>query len=160
MKKSCLVVMTAKTRPRAEAQAAALKTNPPYPPLSGGQEKTKVLYRRRASPFHTPLTRGGRGGCLYPLMRGLFQQPRQGGLGGYSLEKPLQCWNDGRCDHSKGTFPAGAIREREPFTRTAHYRSNSTKTGNRLPGSAAKTPRRRLAYQNCRTKRSSARVRL
>jgi len=42
--------------------------NPPYPPLSGGQEKAKPLYPAGEhpgggiSPFYTPLTRGGRGG--------------------------------------------------------------------------------------------------
>ena len=35
LKKPSLVSMTAKTRTQAEAQAVALKTNPPYPPLSG-----------------------------------------------------------------------------------------------------------------------------
>ena len=41
--------------------------SPFVPPLSGGQEKTKaplsvVSVRRWASPFYTPLSRGGRGG--------------------------------------------------------------------------------------------------
>ena len=63
------------------------KGNPPYPPLSGGQENANPLARQRAekskasppgggrrlfsypplagaSVFFTPLTRGGRGGCL------------------------------------------------------------------------------------------------
>ena len=41
------------------------KGNPPYPPLSGGQEKAKPpQFGGNASPFYTPLTRGGRGGCL------------------------------------------------------------------------------------------------
>ena len=39
------------------------KTNPPFPPLSGGQEKAKPSQSGGgASPFYTPLTRGGRGG--------------------------------------------------------------------------------------------------
>ena len=47
------------------------KVNPPYPPLSGGQEKAKPplpggghCLGGGASPFYTPLTRGGRGGCF------------------------------------------------------------------------------------------------
>ena len=48
-----------------------LKGNPPYPPLSGGQEKSKPPQPgESASPFFTPLTRGGRGGC--------FQRGRSG----------------------------------------------------------------------------------
>ena len=44
------------------------KATPPTPPLTGGQEKAKPpLPGGGASPFYTPLTRGGRGGCLYPL---------------------------------------------------------------------------------------------
>ncbi len=50
------------------------KGNPPYPPLSGGQERANLLHPatgmkkrtpldgRRASAFFTPLSRGGRGG--------------------------------------------------------------------------------------------------
>ena len=50
------------------------KTNPPYPPLSGGQEKSKPPQPGRgALPFYTPLTRGGRGGCSFDE---IFQQPR------------------------------------------------------------------------------------
>ena len=51
------------------------KTNPPYPPLSGGQEKAKTpLPGGGASPFYTPLSRGG---CLYgvSLSRGFFNKP-------------------------------------------------------------------------------------
>ena len=51
--------MTAKTRTRAEAQAVALKTNPPYPPLSGGQEKTKTLELSRGVAFFCPPDKGG-----------------------------------------------------------------------------------------------------
>ena len=47
------------------------KGNPPYPPLTGGQEKAKSplpggghCLGGGASPFYTPLTRGGRGGCF------------------------------------------------------------------------------------------------
>ena len=71
LKKASLVAMTTKTRTRAEAQAVALKTNPPYPPLSGGYKK--AMRPRRVEGvllFLAPLTRGGRGGCLYPLTRG------------------------------------------------------------------------------------------
>ena len=50
------------------------KTNPPYPPLTGGQEKSKPPQPGRgALPFYTPLTRGGRGGCSFDE---IFQQPR------------------------------------------------------------------------------------
>ena len=119
----------------AARKASLTKTNPPYPPLSGGQERATPLVERstinsplegvglsprearqrpsglcegrcgggsfypwhvpppnrlRASPlalrlplkggvdpflrgvlFYTPLTRGGRGGCLYPLTKGV-----------------------------------------------------------------------------------------
>ena len=66
-----------------------LKINPPYPPLSGGQQKAtphqtgngktpcarrgRIAFRKEASPFYTPLTRGGRGGWFYgvSLSRGL-----------------------------------------------------------------------------------------
>ncbi len=52
------------------------KGNPPYPPLSGGQEKAKPpLPGGGASPFYTPLTRGGRGGCFWggpPLSGALY----------------------------------------------------------------------------------------
>ena len=64
------------------------KPTPPTPPYQGGKKKQKHLYPVEASPFYTPLTRGGRGGCLYPLGRRargcssgvfpsmrLFQQP-------------------------------------------------------------------------------------
>ena len=56
------------------------KSNPPYPPLSGGYKK--AMRPRRAEGvllFLAPLTRGGRGGCLYGvyLSRGLlsFNKP-------------------------------------------------------------------------------------
>ena len=39
-----------------------IKATPPTPPYQGGKKKQKPLCRRRASPFHTPLIRGGRGG--------------------------------------------------------------------------------------------------
>ena len=58
------------------------KTNPPYPPLTGGHKKAKRPAKTMCScraegvlPSLTPLSRGGRGGCLYPVC-GLFQQPR------------------------------------------------------------------------------------
>ena len=63
-----------------------LETNPPYPPLTGGQKKSKPSLpgRRKKSPrqtgksnapsgrwgrivFCAPLSRGGRGGCLYGI---------------------------------------------------------------------------------------------
>ena len=67
------------------------KTNPLYPPLTGGYEKA-TRPRQDSGPhraegvllFLAPLSRGGRGGCLYgvslsrglPLpSQGLFQQP-------------------------------------------------------------------------------------
>ena len=54
-----------------------LKTTPPYPPLSGGQEKAKPpLPGGGALPFYTPLTRGGRGGCS--LDNGFFNRPLRG----------------------------------------------------------------------------------
>ena len=51
--------MTAKTRNRAETQALALKTNPPYPPLSGGQEKTKAPLPAAGAAFSYPPDKGG-----------------------------------------------------------------------------------------------------
>ena len=61
------------------------KPTPPTPPCQGGKKKQNPLSPagriafssapgRRASPFFAPLTRGGRGGCLYLLKRGLFQR--------------------------------------------------------------------------------------
>ncbi len=55
-----------------------VERHPPYPPLSGGQEKSKPSSARRGRiAFFTPLTRGSRGvgfpvgeGCLlYPLRK-------------------------------------------------------------------------------------------
>ncbi len=62
------------------------KTNPPYPPLSGGQEKANPSQPGgSALPFYTPLIRGGRGGCLCPLLRGAFSTAslRVGGFFGF-----------------------------------------------------------------------------
>ncbi len=53
------------SRFRANRRPLSSKSNPPYPPLSGGQEKAKPPQPGGgASPFYTPLTRGGRGGCF------------------------------------------------------------------------------------------------
>ena len=74
------------------------KGNPPYPPLSGGQEKAKPSQPGgNASPFYTPLTRGGRGGWFLTRevrgsresglpakgnipREGFFQHPPQGSV--------------------------------------------------------------------------------
>ena len=57
-----------------------LKSNPPYPPLTGGYEKAtsrqvggikKEGPPERGNNKKTPLIRGGRGGCLYPLTKGI-----------------------------------------------------------------------------------------
>ena len=50
--------MTAKTRTWAKAQAVALKTNPPYPPLSGGQKNKNPLTVADAA-FSYPPDKGG-----------------------------------------------------------------------------------------------------
>ena len=50
--------MTAKTRTRVEAQALALKTNPPYPPLSGGK-KSKSPQSAVGAAFSYPPDKGG-----------------------------------------------------------------------------------------------------
>jgi len=57
-----------------------LKTNPPYPPLTGGYEKATPAAGRGAFDFSCPLSRGGRGGCLYPLTRGVKATPPGEGL--------------------------------------------------------------------------------
>ena len=50
---------------KAPLREKSHKGNPPYPPLSGGQEKAKPPQPGGGeSPFYTPLTRGGRGGCF------------------------------------------------------------------------------------------------
>ena len=54
LKKASLVAMTTKTRTRAEAQAVALKTNPPYPPLSGGYKKAMRPRRAEGVCFFLP----------------------------------------------------------------------------------------------------------
>ena len=61
-----LFVVTAPERVKATPlKGKSDKGNPPYPPLSGGREKAKPpLPGGGASPFYTPLTRGGRGGCF------------------------------------------------------------------------------------------------
>ena len=46
------------TRTRSEAQALALKTNPPYPPLSGGQKNKNPLPVASAA-FSYPPDKGG-----------------------------------------------------------------------------------------------------
>ena len=68
--------MTAKIRTRA-AQALSSKSNSPYPPCQGGKKKQNPFNPvGGASPFYTPLTRGGRGGVLFYAeggVRGLFR---------------------------------------------------------------------------------------
>ena len=61
------------------------KTNPPYPPLTGGQEKAKPPLPGRghclgggASPFYTPLSRGGVGGVAFPFESDFSSTPEKG----------------------------------------------------------------------------------
>ncbi len=54
-------VIPAKIRNLA-AQVLALKTNPPYPPLTGGQEKAKPLSPVGANRLFLPPCQGGVGG--------------------------------------------------------------------------------------------------
>ena len=62
-----------------QSPSSGLKNNPPYPPLTGGYKK--AMCSRRAEGvllFLTPLIRGGRGGCLYPLRRTFSTGPTRG----------------------------------------------------------------------------------
>ena len=67
--------------PQGQVATCLYKSNPPYPPLTGGQERAKPRRggskKKRSLPptggnnKKTPLTRGGRGGCFCPLTRGV-----------------------------------------------------------------------------------------
>ena len=59
------------------------KSNPPYPPLSGGYKKAMRPRRvEGALLFLAPLTRGGRGGCFSRQgedeQGGFFNKPSEG----------------------------------------------------------------------------------
>ena len=63
------------------------KPTPPTPPCQGGI-KRRCLHRIEGLLFFlAPLTRGGRGGCLYPLTRKPSRQMRADSVGGHATEK-------------------------------------------------------------------------
>ncbi len=57
--------------------SAAAKPTPPTPPCQGGIKRRRPPQIEGLLLFLAPLTRGGRGGCLYPLRRGTFSTTPQ-----------------------------------------------------------------------------------
>ena len=69
------------------------KGNPPYPPLSGGQEKAKPLLPGGGRiAFLYPPDKGGVGGVpLSPDKKGFFNSPDKGRVGGGFMGFPFRC---------------------------------------------------------------------
>ena len=74
--------------PRSVGLPSCLHENqPPLPPLNRGARKNKspstsggrrfFILPDKGAFFFAPLLRGGRGGCLYPLRRGLSNNPER-----------------------------------------------------------------------------------
>ena len=147
-------------KPSSRSDFTALKTNPPYPPLTGGYKK--AMRPRRAEGvllFLAPLSRGGRGGCLYgvSLSRKLFlscqrtfQRPPQGGSGlarepqGVILQPRM-----GRphvlvssCKPPLGDASLRSSSRRKPPPRSSARRAACRATPRRAPPPSSRTCRR------------------
>ena len=98
------------------------RNQPPLPPLVRGVRKSRtpsarrggIVLRRGASPFYTPLTRGGRGGCLSGCREDILR---------YGAHAPTP-------DEAERTFSTTPLR---PLQNHSSYGRRSTRPGRKEP---------------------------